>query len=59
VRRGPDRLDEAVKLGLRRRIVLPFPVREFRAKSVTNRPGGWATCSTGWSPTRRRPASSW
>ena len=34
-------LDEAVKLGLRRRIVLPFPVREFRAKSVTNRPGGW------------------
>ena len=34
-------LDVAATLGLRRRIVLPFPVREFREKSVTNRPGEW------------------
>lgn len=34
-------LEEAGKLGLRRRIVLPFPPEEFRASSVTDRPGDW------------------
>jgi hypothetical protein len=34
-------LDEAAKLGARRRIVLPFPVARFREKSVTDRPGDW------------------
>jgi hypothetical protein len=34
-------LDEAGKLGLRRRIVLPFPREEFRSGSVTDRPGDW------------------
>jgi hypothetical protein len=34
-------LDEATKLGARRRIVLPFPVERFREKSVTDRPGDW------------------
>ena len=34
-------LDEAGKLGLRRRIVLPFPRDEFRAGSVIDRPGDW------------------
>jgi hypothetical protein len=34
-------LDEAEKLGIRRRIVLPFPVEEFRATSVIDRPGDW------------------
>jgi hypothetical protein len=34
-------LDVAAGLGLRRRIVLPFPVAEFRVKSVTDRPGDW------------------
>ena len=34
-------LEAAAVLGLRRRIVLPFPVAEFRAKSVTDRPGDW------------------
>ena len=36
-------LDAAAALGLRRRIVLPFPVAEFRQKSVTDRPGDWET----------------
>ena len=34
-------LDEAARLGARRRIVLPFPVDKFREKSVTDRPGDW------------------
>ncbi len=34
-------LDEAGKLGLRCRIVLPFPRDEFRSGSVTDRPGDW------------------
>ena len=34
-------LEAAAALGVRRRIVLPFPVAEFRAKSVTDRPGDW------------------
>lgn len=34
-------LDEAGKLGMRRRIVLPFPRADFRAGSVTDRPGDW------------------
>ena len=34
-------LDEAGKLGLRRRVVLPFDRAKFRSKSVTDRPGDW------------------
>lgn len=34
-------LDVARELGLRRRIVLPFAPAEFRASSVTDRPGDW------------------
>lgn len=34
-------LAEAERLGLRRRIVLPFPVKRFRETSVTDRPGEW------------------
>ncbi len=34
-------LDEAAKLGIRRRIVLPFRREPFREKSVTDRPGDW------------------
>jgi hypothetical protein len=34
-------LEEAERLGLRRRIVLPFPPRRFRETSVTDRPGDW------------------
>ncbi len=34
-------LEEAARLGLRRRIVLPFPPKRFREKSVTDRPGDW------------------
>lgn len=34
-------LDEAARLGIRRHIMLPFPVPVFREKSVTDRPGGW------------------
>jgi hypothetical protein len=34
-------LEEAERLGLRRRIVLPFPPRRFRETSVTDRPGNW------------------
>ena len=34
-------LEEAERLGLRRRIVLPFPPQKFREKSVTDRPGVW------------------
>jgi hypothetical protein len=34
-------LEVAGELGLRRRIVLPFPREEFRASSVTDRPGDW------------------
>jgi predicted acylesterase/phospholipase RssA/tetratricopeptide (TPR) repeat protein len=35
-------LEEAERLGLRRRIVLPFPPERFRKTSVTDRPGDWA-----------------
>jgi hypothetical protein len=34
-------LEEAERLGLRRRIVLPFPAKRFRETSVTDRPGEW------------------
>jgi hypothetical protein len=34
-------LGEAERLGLRRRIVLPFPPERFRKKSVIDRPGNW------------------
>jgi hypothetical protein len=34
-------LDEAGKLGLRRRVILPFERDRFRSKSVTDRPGNW------------------
>jgi hypothetical protein len=34
-------LQEAAKLGIRRRIVLPFSVQRFRQTSVTDRPGDW------------------
>ena len=34
-------LSEAGKLGLRRRVVLPFDLERFRIMSVTDRPGEW------------------
>jgi hypothetical protein len=34
-------LSEAGKLGLRRRVVLPFDREKFRETSVTDRPGEW------------------
>src|SRR5215212_11987885 len=34
-------LEEAERLGLRRRIVLPFSPERFRASSVVDRPGNW------------------
>jgi hypothetical protein len=34
-------LDVAGELALRRRIVLPFPAKHFREKSVVDRPGDW------------------
>jgi hypothetical protein len=34
-------LEEAGRLGLRRRIVLPFAAERFRETSVTDRPGDW------------------
>jgi len=34
-------LDVARRLGLRRRVVLPFNHKTFRARSVTDRPGDW------------------
>jgi predicted acylesterase/phospholipase RssA/tetratricopeptide (TPR) repeat protein len=34
-------LEEAERLGLRRRIVLPFPPEHFRRTSVTDRAGDW------------------
>jgi hypothetical protein len=34
-------LSEAGKLGIRRRVVLPFSRERFRAESVTDRPGNW------------------
>lgn len=34
-------LEEAERLGLRRRIVLPFPPERFRETSVVDRPGNW------------------
>jgi hypothetical protein len=34
-------LDVAGKLGLRRRVVLPFAPERFRETSVTDRPGDW------------------
>jgi hypothetical protein len=34
-------LEEAERLGLRRRIVLPFSPERFRATSVVDRPGNW------------------
>jgi hypothetical protein len=34
-------LEEAERLGLRRRIVLPFGRERFRQSSVTDRPGNW------------------
>jgi hypothetical protein len=35
-------LDVAAQLGIRRRVVLPFPVVEFRNASVVDRAGDWA-----------------
>jgi len=34
-------LSEAISLGLRRRVVLPFPRARFRETSITDRPGDW------------------
>lgn len=34
-------LDVAHQLGLQSRIVLPFPIEQFRQSSVTDRPGEW------------------
>jgi predicted acylesterase/phospholipase RssA/tetratricopeptide (TPR) repeat protein len=34
-------LEEAERLGVRRRIVLPFPADRFRVTSVIDRPGDW------------------
>jgi hypothetical protein len=34
-------LEEAARLGLRRRIVLPFGAERFRGTSVIDRPGEW------------------
>lgn len=34
-------LEEAGRLGLRRRVILPFARERFRATSVTDRPGDW------------------
>jgi hypothetical protein len=34
-------LEEAQRLGIRRRIVLPFPLERFRETSVIDRPGDW------------------
>ena len=34
-------LEEAERLGLRRRIVLPYPPARFRESSVVDRPGNW------------------
>jgi hypothetical protein len=34
-------LSEAGRLGLRRRVILPFERRRFRETSVTDRPGEW------------------
>jgi hypothetical protein len=34
-------LEEAERLGLRQRIVLPFPPKRFRETSVIDRPGNW------------------
>jgi len=36
-------LDEAGKLGLRRRVVLPFGRERFKETSVTDRPGDWGS----------------
>jgi hypothetical protein len=36
-------LEEAERLGLRRRIVLPFTPKRFRETSVTDRPGDWGS----------------
>jgi len=36
-------LEEAGKLGLRRRIVLPFDPDKFRSTSVADRPGDWGS----------------
>ena len=36
-------LAEAERLGLRRRVILPFPPARFRETSVIDRPGDWAT----------------
>ena len=34
-------LEAALELGLRIRVVLPYPIDVFRASSVTDRPGNW------------------
>ena len=34
-------LEVAGRLGIRRRILLPFGIAQFRASSVVDRPGGW------------------
>jgi hypothetical protein len=36
-------LEEAERLGLRRRIVLPFEPNSFRKRSVEDRPGSWGS----------------
>ena len=36
-------LDEAARLGIRRRLILPFGVKDFREHSVIDRPGDWGT----------------
>src|SRR4051812_712887 len=36
-------LEEAERLGLRRRIVLPFSPERFRETSVVDRPGDWGS----------------
>ena len=36
-------LDVAMRLGIRRRVILPFGVKDFREHSVIDRPGDWGT----------------
>jgi hypothetical protein len=48
-------LEEAERLGLRRRIVLPFSPRQFRETSVTDRPEIGDLFSTGWSKRLKWP----
>lgn len=47
-------LEEAKRLGLRRRIVLPFSPQRFRETSVVDRPGDWGPVFDGLIATAQR-----